>query len=103
MAVTGGFTMSMEKLVERFNSDTAFAEKYAGLSSLDDVLKQAREEGYSVTEEEAKAYIASHPEELPEGSLSSVVAGGYVKPRTTGELESSHQRLRNRLSCRAII
>jgi predicted ribosomally synthesized peptide with nif11-like leader len=94
--------MSMEKLVERFTSDEAFAQKYAGLSSLDDVLKQAREDGYSVTAEEVKAYIASHPEELPDEDLSSV-AGGYVKPRAAGELESSHQRLRNRLSCRAII
>jgi predicted ribosomally synthesized peptide with nif11-like leader len=98
--------MSMEKLFEKFASDDAFAQKYAGLSSLDDVLKQAREDGYSVTEEEAKAYIADHSGELSDENLSSV-AGGFFgsdhkRPAAAAiafDREISRQKLRNRLSC----
>jgi predicted ribosomally synthesized peptide with nif11-like leader len=89
----------MEKLFEKFANDDAFARKYAKLSSLDDVLKQAREDGYSVTAEEAKAYIADHSGELSEGNLSSVAGGLPGGYDSKIEIETSRQRLRKGGSC----
>jgi predicted ribosomally synthesized peptide with nif11-like leader len=72
--------MSMEKLVERFESDKAFAEKYSKLGSLDKLLDQARADGFELTKEEVRAYVKS----LNEGSLSdedaAAVAGGKTRP-----------------------
>jgi hypothetical protein len=61
-------------------------------------LKQAREDGYSVTEEEAKAYIASHPEELSDENLSSV-AGGKRSPFTHEDILKSLQERRDNFIC----
>jgi predicted ribosomally synthesized peptide with nif11-like leader len=68
--------MSMEKLVERFNSDKAFAEKYAKLSSPDELIGQANADGFELTKEDLQAYVKSFDEGALSDEDAAAVAGG---------------------------
>jgi predicted ribosomally synthesized peptide with nif11-like leader len=72
------FAMGIGEFAEKIRSDEAFAKKYEALTSLDDILAQAKVDGYSVTKEEARKYLEAH------GGLSdtdlAAAAGGSSHP-----------------------
>jgi predicted ribosomally synthesized peptide with nif11-like leader len=72
--------MSMKKLVERLNSDTAFAEKYAKLGSPDELIGQAKADGFEVTKEDVQAYVKSFSESALSDEDAAAVAGGKKQP-----------------------
>ncbi len=52
--------MNIDEIVKKMTHDEKFAEKYAKLNNLDDILEQAKQDGYSVTKEDIVNYIASY-------------------------------------------
>ena len=88
--------MNINQIIEKFKSDTAFAEKYSALTGMDAILEQAKADGFDVTAEEIDAAIFQLGQktcELSEADLA-VVAGGktadanwgcYFEP--TGEIQ----------------
>jgi predicted ribosomally synthesized peptide with nif11-like leader len=65
------FAMGIDEFAEKIRSDEAFAKKYEALTSLDDVLAQAKVDGYSATKEEAMKYIEKTKKSLEgHGNLS---------------------------------
>jgi len=70
--------MNINQIIEKFKSDTAFAEKYSALTGMDAILEQAKADGFDVTAEEIDAAIfqlGQKTGELSEADLA-VVAGG---------------------------
>jgi predicted ribosomally synthesized peptide with nif11-like leader len=66
----------MEKLVARFKSDKAFAEKYAKLDSLDKMLNQANADGFELTKEDLRAYVKPFHKGALSDEDAAAVAGG---------------------------
>jgi predicted ribosomally synthesized peptide with nif11-like leader len=66
--------MGIDEFVEKIKSDGAFAKKYESLTSLDDVLAQAKADGYSATKEEALKYLEGHGN-LSDSDLAAVAGG----------------------------
>jgi predicted ribosomally synthesized peptide with nif11-like leader len=73
------FAMGIDEFVEKIRNDEAFAKKYEVLMSLDDVLAQAKADGYSATKEEALKYLEAHGK-LSDGDLAEVAGGILVLP-----------------------
>ena len=70
--------MNINQIIEKFKSDTAFAEKYSALTSVEAVLEQAKADGFEVTAADVEAAITQLGQktgELSEDDLA-VVAGG---------------------------
>ncbi|MDR1916903.1 MAG: Nif11-like leader peptide family RiPP precursor [Synergistaceae bacterium] len=68
--------MGIDEFVEKIKSDKTFAKKYEALTSLDDVLAQAKSDGYSATKEEARKYLkACANAKLSCEDLASVTGG----------------------------
>jgi predicted ribosomally synthesized peptide with nif11-like leader len=71
--------MGIGEFAEKIRSDEAFAKKYEALTSLDDVLAQAKVDGYSATKEEALKYFEGHGN-LSDGDLAEVAGGRPTCP-----------------------
>ena len=63
--------MGMKELLEKLETDSAFAEKFKGCKNLDDVIEMAEKEGYEITEEELEALTDVSVDDL------SKAAGGF--------------------------
>ena len=73
--------MNINQIIEKFKSDAAFAAKYSALTSVDAILKQAKEDGFDVTKEDVQAAIGQlgkQSGELSESDLAAVAGGKSV-------------------------
>ena len=73
--------MNIQEIIDRFKNDPAFAEKYSAIPSMEEVLEQAKADGFEVTKEDVQAAISqlgTKSGELSEADLA-VVVGGNAK------------------------
>jgi len=87
-------SVNVKQIIERFKSDTAFAEKYSAFASVDAILEHAKADGFYVTAEDIQAAIGQlgkQSGELSEADLA-VVAGGTTKNRHNPEACSGKNR-----------
>ena len=98
--------MTLNQIITKYKTDTAFAEKYSALKSIEEILKQAKADGYDVVKEDVQRviYSLSNPTgELSEDDLA-VVAGGiqhkekgddcYFEPSGQQEFRNNTMRLK---------
>ena|GEM_PF-1065347 len=82
--------MNINKIIEKLSTDKEIAEKYAGIKGIDEILAQAKADGFDVTREDVQAVLSKlggksgKSEELSEDELA-VVAGGTGDKNTCGK------------------
>ena len=74
--------MNINKIIEKLSTDKEIAEKYAAFSDIDEILAQAKADGFDVSREDVQAVLGKlggKSGELSEDELAVVACGADDK------------------------